>query len=295
MRTRLIPALAILALASCGPSPLPGGKRIADGVWWRLNALGEGERFPTDSDSAHVRVRLARPGQPPGSLYSTERWYGMAALSTADAFFGRMRTGDSATLMLQARRMPWAELGAVRPPGLADTTWLEVELAMRGMRSLEQARTMRDALLQARTHAFEDGLLAAVLADTPQHWKKMLGILCQLPPESKAGPRVPYGELVTVAYSAHFLDSGELLDRVTAKEGGLLFRLGDPDQVIQGLENAVSLLPRNGGKGSFIIPSRMAFGPLGSSSGLVPPWTPLRYEVEVLPPLPKDRGETTHH
>lgn len=277
-------ALAALAmLASCGPSPLPGGKRIADGVYWRLNALGDGERFPSDSDSAFVRVRVAFRGAPPGSLFSTERWYGMAGSPDIGVYFAKLRTGDSATVMVQADKLPWAQLGAVRPATAKDTSWIEMEIAMRGMRSLEQSRAVREALLQARTRVDEDSILNVFLADTAQHWKKAYGILYQMSPGKPKGPLVQYGEQVTLTYTARFLENGTVFDHVTATGGGLQFRLGDPGQVIKGLEIATSLLPRNGGKGRFIIPSELGFGPFGSSSGIVPPWTPLLYEVEVLP------------
>ncbi|MFZ1615954.1 MAG: FKBP-type peptidyl-prolyl cis-trans isomerase [Flavobacteriales bacterium] len=280
-------ALAPLIWASCGPSPLPGGKRIADGVHWRLNALGDGERFPTDSDSVHVRVRVALPGAAAGSLFSTERWYGMARAPVSSGLFHRLHTGDSATVLMRADKMPWAELGAPRPNSVMDTAWVEVELAMRGMRSLEQSRMMQEALLQARTQLDEDSILKGYLADTTQHWRKAYGLWYSLDPEARNGARAAYGEQVTIAYTATFLDTGKEFDKASEATGGLSFRLGDPGQVVKGLEIATSLLPRNGGKGRFILPSDLAFGPTGSSSGIVPPWTPVLYEVNVLMPAPE--------
>ncbi|MFT3885524.1 MAG: FKBP-type peptidyl-prolyl cis-trans isomerase [Flavobacteriales bacterium] len=47
------------------------------------------------------------------------------------------------------------------------------------------------------------------------------------------------------------------------------------------MEVALHVL-RFGGRGRFIVPAELAFGPKGSSSGIVPPWTPLLYDVEVL-------------
>lgn len=287
MRFGIPTALGLLALASCGPSPLPGGKRIADGVYWRLNALGDGERFPTDSDSAFVRVRVALPGAAPGSIFSTERWYGLAGAPMTGDLFHRLHTGDSATVMMRADKMPWAELGAIRPANATDTSWIEMELAMRGMRSLEQSRMVQEALLQSRTQLDEDSILGVYLADTAQHWRKSYGLWYSLDPEAKKGARVAYGELVTIAYTATFLDNGKVFDKESAANGGLMFRLGDPGQVVKGLEIATSMLPRNGGKGRFILPSDLAFGPTGSSSGIVPPWTPVLYEVNVLPPAPE--------
>ncbi|MBK9420258.1 MAG: FKBP-type peptidyl-prolyl cis-trans isomerase [Flavobacteriales bacterium] len=286
MRRGVLPVIAICLLAACGPSPLPGGSRVSDGVYWRLNTLGEGERFPTDSDSVMVRVRMSLKDAAPGSLFSTERWYGMAGAPGAADYFTKLHSGDSATVLLQAGKLPWAEFGAIRPASAVDTMWIELELAMRAMRSLEQSRMMQEALLQARTELDEDSILGVYLADTAQHWRKAYGLWYSLAPDAKQGARVSYGELVTIAYTATFLDNGKVFDKEAESTGGLTFRLGDPGQVVKGMEIATSLLPRKGGHGRFILPSDLAFGPTGSSSGIVPPWTPVLYEVSVLPPKP---------
>jgi hypothetical protein len=56
--------------------------------------------FPPDSDSVMVRVRMAFPGTAPGSLFSTERWYGMAGATHAADYFSKLHSGDSATIMM---------------------------------------------------------------------------------------------------------------------------------------------------------------------------------------------------
>ena len=94
-------------------------------------------------------------------------------------------------------------------------------------------------------------------------------------------PLVRSGDLVTIGYTASTLTDPHPIDDTYQTGQPLSFRLGDPGQVIKGIEVAVHLLPK-GGKGRFIIPSALAFGPAGSSSGIVPPWTPLLYRVEVL-------------
>ena len=57
--------------------------------------------------------------------------------------------------------------------------------------------------------------------------------------------------------------------------------IGAEEQLIEGLENGVKKM-REGEKAKFIIPSHLAFGSSGSSTGLVPPFTTVIYEVELL-------------
>jgi FKBP-type peptidyl-prolyl cis-trans isomerase len=269
-------------LAGCSRSPLPGGTEIQDGVYWRLNMLGEGERLPTDSDSVQVRVRVARPGAAPGSLYSTERWYAMAAAGGAEPLFGRMRQGDSATVLMRGSRAPWEALGTGHTALGLDTGWVQLEFSMRAVRSPQQSRALARAALLARNEADEGRILDDFFAKSKVHWDSTMGLWYKLDSPAVAGPRIQSGDLVTLAYTASFLDNGRVFDRRSAQDGGLTFRLGDPDQVIKGLEIAAHLLPRQGSGGRFILPAELAFGPLGSSSGIVPPWTPVQYEIQVL-------------
>jgi FKBP-type peptidyl-prolyl cis-trans isomerase len=273
-------SLLILALlAGCDRSPLRGGSKIAEDVYWRLNALGDGERTPTDSDSVLVRVRVARPGAFAGSVYSTERWYGMGGEKGTSKYFARLREGDSATVMLLSGATPWKDLGATSPGSGKDTGWVTMELSMLKLRSMAGSRELQRAVLMARTGSDEQRILADFFSGSNAEWKQALGVYYVLDSTNEAGPRIQSGQLVTLAYTASFLDNGRVFDE---EEDGLTFRLGDPDQVIKGLEAAAHLLPRNGGKGRFVISSNLAFGPKGSTSGIVPPWTPLLYEVRVV-------------
>ena len=275
--------LLLALLAGCDRSPLRGGSRIGEDAYWRLNMLGDGERTPTDSDSVLVRVRLAKPAGSAGSLYSTERWYGMGGQKGTSKYFARLRQGDSATVMLLSSATPWKDLGAAAPPAEKDTGWVIMELSMQDLRSMAESRELQRAVLMARTESDEQRILSDFFSRSTAEWKQALGVYYVLDPANSAGPRVQSGELVSLAYTASFLDDGKVFDE---ERDGLTFRLGDPDQVIKGLEAAAHLLSRKGGKGLFIIPSELAFGPRGSTSGIVPPWTPLLYEITVLPPSP---------
>ncbi len=274
--------LALIA-AACNDSPLDGGSRMAEDVYWRLNLLGDGERTPTDSDSVHVRVRMAAPGASPGSWFSTEQWYPMGEGRRTSAYFGRLRQGDSASVLLRSSNAPWAELGASVPPMISDTNWVQMELSIKEIRSLKESRELAHAALMARTEADEERILNEFLARSEFPWKQSMGIWYVLDSTAGKGARIQSGQLVTMTYVASFLDNGDVFDEQSAKEGGLTFRLGDPDQVVKGLEAAAHLLPVTGGSGRFIIPSELAFGSNGSSSHIVPPWTPVLYEITVLP------------
>jgi FKBP-type peptidyl-prolyl cis-trans isomerase FkpA len=99
-------------------------------------------------------------------------------------------------------------------------------------------------------------------------------------PESPGtGAKVETGSRVSVAYNGYFLN-GRLFDSVSVSNP-LQFRFGDTAQVIKGLEIGIKRM-HEGEKAKIIIPSQLAFGDNGSSTGVVPPYTSVIYEVTML-------------
>jgi FKBP-type peptidyl-prolyl cis-trans isomerase len=282
----VVGTFAALLLVACDRSPFPGFKPISDEVHFKLRMLGDGERLPTDSDSVLVRVRMALHGEAPGSLFSTEQWYGDmdAVLPSGSARAISFHEGDSVSLIAKAGRIPWDAIdtsqGAVQ-----DSLWVDMELSLHALRSRAESRQLAEAVRMARTAADEDSTLARYFASAPGQWQRFMGVSYELDPKNPKTPKIQSGQVVTIAYTARFLEAGHLFDDTYTTKQPLTFRLGDPGQVIKGLEIAIHLLPE-GGKGRFIIPSELAFGAQGSSSRIVPPWTPVLYEVEVM-----DAGE----
>lgn len=273
--------LPLLFTFGCDQAPIKGASRIDKDTYWRLHTLGEGETKPGPHDSVRVRIRIARAGGMAGSLFSTERWYGMKPMGTS-FFFQRLCEGDSATVWLPAAKVPWQALGAPPEMDTVRTGPVQMELALLHIRTpAESERLMHEALM-ARDESDEQRILSSFFNKDARQWKQAMGIWYRLEGNA-SGPRVQSGETVTLVWTARFLDTGAVFDEQTEKDGGLTFRLGDPGQVIKGLEVACHLLPAMGGEGQFVIPSALAFGPKGSSSGIVPPWTPVLYRVRVVP------------
>lgn len=270
--------LLLLLLLGCGGGMFPGYKQLAPDLHVRLHALGDGERQPTDSDSVLVRFRCARPGDAPGSLYSTEGWFGaLDDLLPHEAVQAlQLRAGDSASVLLRGARIPARNPGYQRLA--TDTAWIGVEVSLLQVRSLAESRRMAWERLMARDAQDEERILSTYLAGSTDEWTERMGVRCT--GITGSGPLIASGQQVTLHYRARFLDTGRVFDDTWKGGQPLTFKLGDPGQVIKGLEIAVHLLS-DGGRGRFIIPSALAFGPQGSTSGIVPPFTPLLYEVEA--------------
>jgi hypothetical protein len=84
------------------------------------------------------------------------------------------------------------------------------------------------------------------------------------------------GDRLKLTYRGSFL-KGRFLEKSPAN---FEFTYGSPEQVLKGLNYVIGKLKFSQSV-KIILPSRLAFGENGSSNGVVPPYTPLIYEVKV--------------
>ncbi len=91
---------------------------------------------------------------------------------------------------------------------------------------------------------------------------------------------IQYADLIQLHYTGEFLN-GEVF--YSTYENGFPdeFQVGKTDQTVEGLKKAL-LYMAFGQKAKVIVPSYLGFGEKGSAGGVVPPFTPVIYRLEVL-------------
>jgi FKBP-type peptidyl-prolyl cis-trans isomerase len=87
------------------------------------------------------------------------------------------------------------------------------------------------------------------------------------------------GSVALLNYKGYFLN-GRCFDS-NFETQPFEYLIGAEEQLIPGLALGVRKM-HEGEKAKFIIPSHLAFGSTGSSTGIVPPFTTVIYEVELL-------------
>jgi FKBP-type peptidyl-prolyl cis-trans isomerase len=87
------------------------------------------------------------------------------------------------------------------------------------------------------------------------------------------------GDTVTVNYIGAFLD-GTVFDSSIASGAPFTFQLG-ANKVIKGFDQGVTGM-KVGGRRLVGIPSDLAYGTSGSSNGVIPPNTPLQFQIDLL-------------
>jgi len=94
-----------------------------------------------------------------------------------------------------------------------------------------------------------------------------------------AGEYVKIGDEITIAYRGCFINR-LAFDHISGNTA-FSFTYGTPGQVIKGLDIAIKSM-REGEKSKIIIPSHLAFGEEGSTTLIVPSFTTVIYELEIL-------------
>ncbi|MBI9052629.1 MAG: FKBP-type peptidyl-prolyl cis-trans isomerase [Bacteroidales bacterium] len=101
------------------------------------------------------------------------------------------------------------------------------------------------------------------------------------------GEKVYVGDTVIVHFEGRFFN-GKFFDSTKRRNSPFQFVYGRKWQIIEGLEEAIGRMVE-GEKALFIIPSKIAFGESGSSTGIIPPYTSTLFEVELLEVKPGPR------
>jgi len=104
--------------------------------------------------------------------------------------------------------------------------------------------------------------------------------LYYIPVMKTNGKSVAVGDTITVNFEGRFFNS-KIFDSTKKRNEPFQFVYGQKWQVIEGLEEAIGLM-KEGERSLFIIPSRLAFGEQGSSTGIIPPFTSVVFEVELI-------------
>lgn len=104
------------------------------------------------------------------------------------------------------------------------------------------------------------------------------GLYCIKTAETQ-GAEVERGDTLIVDWEGTFLN-GKMFDSTKKRKMPFEFVYGKEWQVVKGLEEGLKLM-REGETAMLVMPSQLAFGQMGSSSGIIPPFTTVIFKVEL--------------
>jgi len=279
----VVAAFTIGLLTACNTSPYEGYKRLGDDVYMHLQVLGDGEVIPKDGDSLLIRLRMGLVGGEIGELLSTEEWYAAKDLRK-DAFgdvLHRIHEGDSMSVIAPVQKWPWHTLLDDKHAEAPDTGMVRVELSLVRIRT-ESMRSLEDEQLRtSEPYIYERKLIHAYLKHEKVPFERWgtSDMYYRLKTPARDTITVKNGDMVTISYRGKNMEDGIVFDDTKRNGMPLTFRMGDKDQVMQGLGYAIEIL-QEGQEGIFLFPSEFAFGAKGVP-GIVDPNMPVIYTVHL--------------
>jgi FKBP-type peptidyl-prolyl cis-trans isomerase FkpA len=282
--------LIVFLLSSCRQSVYRGYSETDSGLFYKLQAIGDGKNRPRIGDYLQLRItyKTAKDSVFLDSYSSNET--GMVILpfnhSSYKGSFEEglitMNEGDSTSFIVTAGPLFKNFFKADVPFFLHPEDVVKVDVRLNRILNEkdynEQLMKYKD--LVADRDIEEQRKLHTFLDTNQTHFSFFNNGMYYLPLKQGAGVAASEGDIVQVNYTGYFLD-GRKFESTYDRGQPLEFKLGEQGQVLKGIELAISLLSE-GAKAKFIIPSQLAFGEGGSSTGIVPPYSTLVYEIELL-------------
>lgn len=274
---------SLLALFACRHEEYPGFSRTESGVYYQLTAIGETEAKALPGD--YITVDLKYKTMADSVFFAGRRRLQVEPSQfdgSVDECFTMLSAGDGATFILSADDFFGKTLQTSVPAFFGETRLLKVDISVLEIQTEQDYNREREAFLKW-IEDFDEYEKVLVKQYVEQNKIDALpdtnGIYHIVLAQGK-GTEARRGDTVVVHYEGRFLN-GRFFDSTKKRNEPFTFILGQEYQVIEGMEDAIGMMCE-GEKALFILPSGTAFGRSGSSTGIIPPYTSLIYEVELL-------------
>ena len=279
--------LAVMASLLFACNPYPDYDKLESGIYKKLNAFADCD---PDLDKAEFFIMDVdfRPVNSKDTAYHFELHHGK--LADQHAPFGistlpvglklqqvldSMQCGDDISLIL-----PFEELDRSYIVAYADTPQYkiddQIELRLHLKKTFSRKEYLSYLMHAAQQQELEEtDAIELYLMNQTEFDYNRFGKCFKEEIQITQGDSVKVGKYITIAYTTHLLD-GTALDSLTT----LQFDFGRPGQLIGGFQYGLSLM-REGEHARIYLPSALAFGENGSSTGIVPRNTPVYFDVVV--------------
>ncbi|HJZ39377.1 MAG TPA: FKBP-type peptidyl-prolyl cis-trans isomerase [Bacteroidales bacterium] len=277
-------AVIILFLSSCERfCKYPGYRKAEHGIYYQLHKIGEDTLKAGPGDYITVNLTYGTMGD--STFFKATRKLQVhepAFKGAVDECFMMLSEEESATFIISAGDFFGRTL-QTRLPGFLDTgSSMKITVEMLEIQTREEFEREKEAFLSWTEDLgdYEKVILEQFIREEKMQVSPLPSGVFYLNLRPGSGKMVETGDTVTVNYEGRFLN-GRFFDSTVKRNQPFQFVYGTEWQVIKGLEDAIGLM-REGEKSLFIMPSDQGFGNRGSSTGVIPPFTSLIFEVEIL-------------
>jgi FKBP-type peptidyl-prolyl cis-trans isomerase len=282
----------LLGLYSCSHSPYPGFSKTKNGLYYKIQNIGDGNRKAQRGD--YITAQILIKSENDSVLYDTRNIGPLGAITfqvpqieeSKDYRQGYLylSEGDSATFITNAYSFfidSLRALGDVIPNGFNSESIISIETRVLKIQTIDEyEKEISEEKKKLEQGEFmEKKILEKYLADNHITVSPIANGMYYIKLAEGKGLTPDSGSIALINYRGSFLN-GRTFDS-NYETQPFEYIVGAEDQLIKGLETGVKKM-HEGEKAKFIIPSYLAFGSSGSSTGIVPPFTTVIYEVELL-------------
>ncbi len=283
MKLFLYTILISLITVGCSRSDFEGYSTYKHNIHYKLIAFGETDKKPVPGD--YITVDLTYKTLDDSSFFKARRKFKLTNPQTEgsiDECFLMLSEKDKAEFIISADVFFNNTLQTHLPGFLKQGDYMKVMVSMIEIQTEKEYQNAKDAFIKwiEDFDEYEQVLLKQYIEEKKLDVEPTESGLYHLKIHAGNGKQVTRGDTVTVHYEGRFLN-GKFFDSTKKRKEPFKFIYGTQWQVVKGLEEAIGMM-EEGGKSIFILPSPLAFGESGSSTGIIPPFTSLIFEVELL-------------
>ena len=281
--------LLLFLLSSCSHSRFPGFTQTKNGLYYKLQGIGEGNRKAKPDD--YITAQIIIKSEKDSVLFDTGR-IGLDGSVTfilpASQFekdyyegFQFLSEGDSATFITDANALYIKKNHDSIPKGMNRNSIVKVETKLLKIQTKEEhEKEMLVERKKLEEGEFEEKkILDKYLADSNYTSSAIANGMYYVQLRKGNGLSPDSGRVALINYRGYFLNGRNFDSNYETQP--FEYVIGAEEQLIKGLEIGVRRM-REGERAKFIIPSHLAFGSSGSSTGIIPPFTTVIYDVELL-------------
>lgn len=269
------------------PAFLEGYTRDADGYYYKLISLGDGNMHPLSKD---IVVADAVMRTQKDSVFWDTQHDGVNGLyidlnspklaGSCHGYFTKLVEGDSISFLIRPSTFFRLYFDTLVPYFCEKDSLVKLDLKITEIISKAQYKALKE---NSEAKEIDDRELEELeviecylMNDYGNAQPDSYGIYILKHTKTNLQP-VALGKRIRISINTCFLD-GRPLGKPNQE---MEYTYGTPDQTVKGLNIVIGHL-KKGETAKIIVPSRLAFGEKGSSNGSVPPYTPLVFDIKII-------------
>ncbi|MDZ4823084.1 MAG: FKBP-type peptidyl-prolyl cis-trans isomerase [Flavobacteriales bacterium] len=278
--------ICVFAVYFFWPEKYPGYSKINQGLWKKLHSFGENTATIRHSDILEIEhLTLTEAGDTIAfgeKLVRVEKVLLPCDENTNDPCsfyndFMSLHESDSVSYWLEVSSNYFPLFNNLFNLDSLQNVYMQVNVLITGTYSQDEYLDHLIEQCQSGRMDEVEAISKSTLATNnqqglfEQYGKVLLNRMLTTP-----GDSVEVGDNIFITYTTHLLN-GTQVDSTTEMQ----FEFGKPGQLVGGLQFGLTKMCE-GQRARIYMPSSLAFGEQGSSTGIIPPRTPVYFDVHVV-------------